>query len=143
METIIKFEEGKTYATPAPGDSEMMVTVTVEKRTAKRLTFMYHGKSKTVGISIYKGVEQINPWGRSSMCPVIGANEEVKPKDISQVVLQSTGDTLESLFEEGKKLFSPEQMTNIKMGLAELLMDEAFTVQKPTAKIYNMADYRR
>lgn len=148
MDNLIKFEEGKTYATPSICDSAMMVTVTILKRTAKRVTFLKNGKPKTVGINIYEGVEQISPWGKYSFSPTIGADDLVeqkvaKPEPIESKVLFENGETLADLFEEGKKLFTPEQIDGIKTALAGLLFGEACTPERPTAKIYNLADYRR
>lgn len=150
METIIKFEAGKTYATPSICDSQMMVTATIVKRTAKRVTFHMKGetKTKTKGITIYDGKEVFYPWGQYSMCPSLHADDVVEekastPDPIESKVLFESGETLADLFREGAELFSPEQMDAIKMGLAEVLLDEAFKPVKPMAKIYNMADYRR
>lgn len=154
METLIKFEEGKTYATPSIGDSSYMVTATVVKRTAKRVTFQMKGETKTItkGIFIYEGQECFYPRGQYSFCPTLRANDVVEEKppaavkdDIkpSEIVLFPNGETLEDLFVEGAGVFTVEQMDGIKNALAELLMAEAFTPQRPTAKIYNLADYRR
>jgi hypothetical protein len=148
MDNLIKFEEGKTYATPSICDSAMMVTVTILKRTAKRVTFLKNGKPKTVGINIYEGVEQISPWGKYSFSPTIGADDLVeqdvaKPEPIESKVLFENGETLADLLEEGKELFTPEQIDGIKTALAGLLFGEACTPKRPTAKIYNIADYRR
>lgn len=148
MDNLIKFEEGKTYATPSICDSAMMVTVTILKRTAKRVTFLKNGKPKTVGINIYEGVEQISPWGKYSFSPTIGADDLVeqevaKSEPIESKVLFETGETLADLLEEGKELFTPEQIDGIKNALAGLLFGEACMPERPTAKIYNLADYRR
>lgn len=154
METLIKFEEGKTYATPSIGDSSYMVTATVIKRTAKRVTFQMKGESKptTKGIFIYEGKECFLPRGKYSFCPTLRADDVVEEKapavekaeiNPSEIVLFPNGETLEDLFVEGAGLFTQEQMDGIKNALAELLMVEAFTPQRPTAKIYNLADYRR
>lgn len=148
MDNLIKFEEGKTYATPSICDSAMMVTVTILKRTPKRVTFLKNGKPKTVGINIYKGVEQISPWGKYSFSPTIGADDLVeqevsKSEPIESKVLFENGETLADLFEAGKEIFSQEQIDGIKTALAGLLFGEACTPERPTAKIYNLADYRR
>ena len=150
METIIKFEAGKTYATPSICDSAMMVTATIVKRTAKRVTFSMKGETKTQtkGITIYEGKEVFYPWGQYSMCPSLHADDVVEPvvaapAPIEDKVLFSNGETLADLLEEGKELFSQEQIDGIKSALAGLLFGEACTPERPTAKIYNMADYRR
>lgn len=154
METLIKFEEGKTYATPSIGDSSYMVTATVIKRTTKRVTFQMKGESQptTKGIFIYDGKECFHPRGKYSFCPTLRADDVVEEKapvvekaeiNPSEIVLFPNGETLEDLFVEGAGVFTVEQMDGIKNALAELLMGEAFTPQRPTAKIYNLADYRR
>lgn len=150
MNTLIKFEEGKTYATPSIVDSSFMITVTVVKRTAKRVTFSVKGESETVtkGIGIYEGKEFFYPNGQHSMCPIIRADDGIEPVVSEEIPLESkvlfeSGETLADLFREGAGLFSKEQMDAIKMGFAEVLIDEAFTPVKPMAKVYNMADYRR
>lgn len=154
METLIKFEEGKTYATPSIGDSSYIVTATIVKRTAKRVTFQMKGETETQtkGIFIYEGKECFYPRGNYSMCPTLRADDVVEEKapvvakaeiEPSDIVLFPNGETLEDLFVEGAGVFTVEQMDGIKHALAELLMGEAFTPQRPTAKIYNLADYRR
>lgn len=150
METIIKLEVGKTYATPSIVDSSYMVTATIVSRTTKRVTFQMKGESKTVtkGVFIYDGKECFYPRGQYSMCPTLRADDVVedvcvKTAPIESKVLLENGETLADLLREGVSLFTQEQMDAIKMGLAEVLMDEAFTPVKPIAKVYNMADYRR
>lgn len=150
MESIIKLEVGKTYATPSICDSSYMVTATIVSRTAKRVTFQMKGESKSVtkGIFIYDGKECFYPRGQYSMCPTLQADDVVEDKaeataPVESKVLFANGETLADLFREGAGLFSQEQMDAIKMGLAEVLIDEAFTPVKPMAKVYNMADYRR
>lgn len=146
MESILKLEAGKTYATPSIGDSSYMVTATIVSRTAKRVTFLMKGESKpaTKGIFIYDGKECFYPRGQYSMCPTLRADDVVEASaPIESKVLFANGETLADLFREGAELFSKEQMDAIKLGLAEVLMDDAFTPVKPMAKVYNMADYRR
>jgi len=150
METILKLEAGKTYATPSIGDSSYMVTATITKRTPKRVTFLMKGETKptTKGIFIYDGKECFYPRGEYSMCPTLRADDVVEPvvaapAPIEDKVLFENGETLADLFEEGKELFSQEQIDGIKSALAGLLFGEACTPERPTAKIYNMADYRR
>jgi hypothetical protein len=150
METILKLEAGKTYATPSIGDSSYMVTATITKRTAKRVTFLMKGETKPVtkGIFIYDGKECFYPRGVYSMCPTLRADDVVEPvvaapAPIEDKVLFGNGETLADLLEEGKELFSQEQIDGIKSALAGLLFGEACTPERPTAKIYNMADYRR
>ena len=148
MENIIKLEAGKTYATPSIGDSSFMVTATIVSRTAKRVTFVMKGESKpnTKGIFIYDGKECFYPRGQYSMCPTLRADDVVEPQQtasaaVEDKVLFENGETVADLFREAEGLFTPEQIAAIKSGLAGLMFGEACS--KPTAKIYNMADYRR
>lgn len=153
MENIIKLEVGKTYATPSIVDSSYMVTATIVSRTAKRVTFIMKGESKpnTKGIFIYNGNECFYPRGQYSMCPTLRADDVVEEKaaqpntdrDPSEIVLFENGDTLADLLREGAELFTPEQIKAIKTGLAEFMIEDAFKPERQTAKIYNMADYRR
>lgn len=62
----------------------------------------------------------------------------LKPSDI---VLFDNGETLEDLFIAGSDVFTVEQMTAILNVFIASRNPE--TIQLPTAKIYNMADYRR
>ena len=73
-----KFETGRTYRTRSVCDHECIIEITVAKRTAKRLTTT---EGKTLGIREYEGVEQVMPWGRYSMAPVVSANRVVSPSD--------------------------------------------------------------
>lgn len=136
----MKFEAGKTYATRSICDSDMVISITVAKRTAKRLTTT---DGKTLGISEYNGIEQVRPWGRYSMCPVIAADDLKEVKEVKAE--QKAPDTLESLMVEGKDLFTPDQFTDLKNMLGSLFggVVPALVEPKPTAKIYNFADFRK
>jgi hypothetical protein len=54
----------------SPGDADCIITLTVAKRTAKRITTT---DGKVLGVQIIDGIERVKPWGTYSMCPVIGA----------------------------------------------------------------------
>lgn len=73
----MRFIPGETYSTTSICDADMVISVTIAKRTAKRITTT---EGKTLGISIYEGIEQIRPWGRYSMAPIIAADDIVKQK---------------------------------------------------------------
>lgn len=134
----MKFETGKTYYTRSICDNDMIISITVASRTTKRIKTT---EGKTLGVSIYEGIEQVRPWGRYSMAPVIGADKEVKAE--APKVEQPT--TLNELLAEGKDLFTPDQFTDLKNMLGSLLGGIAPTLvePKPSAKIYNFADYRK
>ncbi len=72
MENVVAFEVGKTYTTRSICDNNCIISVTVAKRTAKRLTT---SEGKILGISIYDGKEQVRPWGNYSMAPIVRAGE--------------------------------------------------------------------
>ena len=73
MKTPISFIAGETYKTRSVGDLDCIISVTVEKRTAKTLTAKTLGKVKIFRILVHEGVETIKPWGSYSMCPVLKA----------------------------------------------------------------------
>ncbi len=136
----MKFEIGKTYFTRSICDHDMIISITVASRTAKRIKTT---EGKTLGVSEYEGIEQVRPWGRYSMCPTIGADKEVKAEAPKAVEPAPT--TLESLMAEGKDLFTPDQFTDLKNMLGSLFggVVPALVEPKPTAKIYNFADFRK
>lgn len=68
------FENGKTYWTRSVCDADMVITITVAKRTAKFLTTT---EGKRLGISTWVGVESVKPWGSYSMAPTIPADRVV------------------------------------------------------------------
>lgn len=64
-----QFEAGKTYTIRSICDHDCVISVTIEKRTAKTVTV----KGKTFRIAEYDGAEYIKPWGSYSMAPMIRA----------------------------------------------------------------------
>ena len=80
-----KFKTGTTYYTRSIGDSDCIIKVTIKKRTPKTVQAIVHGREnegiKRFRISIYEGEEQISPWGKYSMSPILGADDtkELKP----------------------------------------------------------------
>jgi len=73
----MKFVPGKTYATRSIVDHETIHSFTILARTAKTVTINCHRHTARRGISIYNGVEQFAPFGRYSMCVIVGADDEV------------------------------------------------------------------
>lgn len=67
------FEVGKTYTTRSVCDHECIISVFIEKRTAKTVTTIIHGEEKVFRIGKYAGSELIKPWGSYSMAPIISA----------------------------------------------------------------------
>ncbi len=76
MDTVKKFEEGKTYYSRSICDHECIFTIEVVKRTAKTLTYMYEGKQRRSNIKLdEKGNEYIKP-DTYSMAPVFRAERQ-------------------------------------------------------------------
>ena len=77
---MLKFEVGKTYATPSICDHECIFSFTVVARTAKTVTLeKIHGHTNVRrGLSLYEGEEQFKPFGSYSMCAIIGASDLVQ-----------------------------------------------------------------
>lgn len=69
----MKFEAGKTYTARSIGDADCIISVTIERRTAKTVTAKVFGELKSFRVALFDGVEFISPWGSYSMSPVIKA----------------------------------------------------------------------
>jgi hypothetical protein len=65
------FEAGKSYWTRSVCDADMIISITVVKRTSKFLTTT---EGRRMGVSIWQGVEIVKPWGSYSMAPTITAD---------------------------------------------------------------------
>jgi len=73
-----KFEIGKTYSTRSLCNYDCIFSFKIISRTAKRITFNYHGKLETRGIRVdADGVERCLPFGSYSMAAVISADKMV------------------------------------------------------------------
>jgi len=68
------FQTGKTYSTRSICDHNCIISVTIAKRTAKTVTAT---NGKTFRINVYDNNEQIWPWGKYSMSPIIDATDLV------------------------------------------------------------------
>ena len=71
-----KFVVGKTYSTRSICDYDCVISVTIVKRTAKTVTLAKAPKGngqRVFSCKEFDGVEQLSPWGRYSMSPVIRA----------------------------------------------------------------------
>jgi hypothetical protein len=68
------FEAGKTYSTRSLCDYDCIFRFSIVRRTAKTITFTYHGQEQTRGVRIRDGVERCLPLGRFSMAPTITAD---------------------------------------------------------------------
>lgn len=68
-----QFEAGKTYTTRSICDHDCVISVTIEKRTAKTVSATVRGELKTFRVAEYDGAEYIKPWGSYSMAPMIRA----------------------------------------------------------------------
>lgn len=71
---MMKFEAGKTYSTRSICDHDCVISVTIEKRTAKTVTT----GDRTFRVAEYDGAEFIKPWGSYSMAPIIRATDGSK-----------------------------------------------------------------
>lgn len=74
---MAKFEVGKTYFTRSIVDADTIVELKVLSRTAKTIRAKTTRGEHTLRISEYEGVEQVAPFGRYSMCAIIGADREL------------------------------------------------------------------
>ncbi|MDI1301982.1 MAG: hypothetical protein PSX71_08765 [bacterium] len=70
---VAQFKAGKTYQTRSACDHNCIITVTVDKRTAKTITTRVMGEIKTLRIGIHDGAEFVKPWGSFSMSPIVKA----------------------------------------------------------------------
>jgi hypothetical protein len=71
----MKFQTGKTYTTRSIGDADMVISVTVLRRTEKTIYVKGDALTKeALRVWVFNGVEQVAPWGKYSMSPVISAN---------------------------------------------------------------------
>lgn len=73
--TTTQFQVGKTYATRSICDSNCLIFQTIAKRTAKTITT---ADGKTFRVSVFQDVEQFWPWGRYSMAPIMGADDQIE-----------------------------------------------------------------
>ena len=63
-----KFTEGQTYTTRSICDADMVIAVTVAKRTAKTIVTT---EGKRLRIHDHGDCESVRPWGSYSMAPKI------------------------------------------------------------------------
>lgn len=74
VETVAKFEVGKTYTCRSICDYDCIFSYKIIARTAKRLTIeKADGSIVKRGVTIYRDAESCAPDGRYSMCPTISA----------------------------------------------------------------------
>ena len=73
MSNVKTFEAGKTYTTRSVCDHDCVISVTIQKRTAKTVTAEVRGEVKTFRVAVYDGVEFIKPWGSYSMALIVRA----------------------------------------------------------------------
>jgi len=75
---MTKFIPGETYYDRSACDHDCIFSFTIISRTAKTITFEYHGETKKRGLYVYDGVEQFRPFGTYSMCAIVGADRRVE-----------------------------------------------------------------
>jgi hypothetical protein len=76
---MIKFEAGKVYRTRSLANYDCILDYKIISRTDKTLKSYdsLTNEVKTYRISVWREIEQFFPWGRHSMCPVMGADNEI------------------------------------------------------------------
>jgi hypothetical protein len=75
---IIRSKPHETKSGQPICDHDCVISVTIEKRTAKTVTATVRGEQKTFRVAEYDGAEFIKPWGSYSMAPVIRATNGSK-----------------------------------------------------------------
>lgn len=79
---VSKFVVGRTYYTRSVCDHDCIITVKVVSRTAKTIRAETSKGTQTLRVSEYQDrsrldvIEQVKPWGRYSMAPIVGADRE-------------------------------------------------------------------
>jgi len=78
MDTITKFEVGKTYFTRSICDHECIYRYTILGRTEKTVTVNVHGKvvRRKLGLDYNGTAEIFYPHGRYSMAAIIRASRQ-------------------------------------------------------------------
>lgn len=77
----VQFQIGRTYSERSLCDWECIFSFTILGRTAKSVTVNVHGNVVRRKVAMdEQGVEHFVPFGRYSMCTVIGADDP----DLSQ-----------------------------------------------------------
>lgn len=72
----VQFKAGQTYSCRSVCDHNCIFTFKVLSRTEK--TVYIRGSMKTEGrrkVRVWNGVEQIDPYGRYSMAPILSADD--------------------------------------------------------------------
>lgn len=73
--TSATFAADNTYKMTFPGNSDLVVPVTILSRTAKTVKINIDGNEiKTCKIKMYRNEEFIHPDGKYSMCPSVYAS---------------------------------------------------------------------
>lgn len=87
---LTKFEVGTTYFMRSICDSECIWTFTVTKRTDKSIWIKAPAPAidppQRRRISVYRDVEQISPFGRYSMSPILGADRPVVEEQPTEAI---------------------------------------------------------
>lgn len=69
-----EFKPGTKYSTRLISDSQAIIEVHVQKRTAKTIIARVDGQTKTLRIFMHDGVECVRPLGNYSMAPIVRAS---------------------------------------------------------------------
>jgi len=80
MKDLIKFEINPIYSTPSICDSNCIFKFRVIKRTEKNVWISQEGSTKVTRrkIDIWDGAENIFPFGKYSMAPILSATDKQK-----------------------------------------------------------------
>ena len=73
--SLVKFQEGKTYSTNSICDSDCWFVFRIERRTEKSVWIKDGKKIVRHKIHIWDGVENIKPYGTYSMAPILRATD--------------------------------------------------------------------
>lgn len=99
---VAKFEVGKSYYYRFAGDSDLVVTVTVVKRTAKTITIIDDDKQLTRKIYILDGAEHV-AIAHYSMAPTLDATRTQEALEASQKAAEAKKAEEERKEEEERK----------------------------------------
>lgn len=82
MDTIVKFEPGKTYCGSFVTNSSQKFFYTVIRRTDKSVWLDIDGQAKRKAICVWQNTEHVYPYGQYSMAPSLSASNAVETEVI-------------------------------------------------------------
>jgi hypothetical protein len=75
MTDLQKFNTGQTYSTRSVCNHDCVFSFTILRRTAKSIWTEVDGQVVRRAIEIWRGEETFYPFGKYSMCAIIGATD--------------------------------------------------------------------